>query len=203
MRLPIIITCSICLAASAEREQLTLKDGRVLIGVYDGDAGTITLDGPGSAIVRIGKDQISNRSEAPPLLVKSIKPMADEAEKTKPPEDPTVALRAIQKRYEEERWQYCRSWIIAADFSGVPVPSLPDDPKKSEAMAYNIAVKLNDWLKPLRIAQQELKSGKETRSIQGGRSLVEILLEGNVMKVLADRDAVRSGKPITDPVLGW
>jgi hypothetical protein len=51
-------------AFTAEREMLTLKDGRLLIGLYDEDAGTIEVESPGgtaTAKVRIEPDQIAAR----------------------------------------------------------------------------------------------------------------------------------------------
>lgn len=47
---------------AAELEQITLTDGRRLIGYYDGGAGTLTVEGPPKAVIRVAPTQIASRA---------------------------------------------------------------------------------------------------------------------------------------------
>lgn len=50
------------LSYAADLEQITTTDGRRFIGYYDGEAQTMTIEGPPKAVVRIPREQVVERS---------------------------------------------------------------------------------------------------------------------------------------------
>jgi chromosome segregation ATPase len=61
-RIPWLVVPALCLLAPiafcADTQTVTLRDGRVLTGIYDQDAGTITISGAGKAVIRIAKEDV-------------------------------------------------------------------------------------------------------------------------------------------------
>lgn len=53
-------------ASAADQEEVTLKDGRKLVGIYDASAGTITVSaGAGNGVVYVKPEQVVKRGPAP------------------------------------------------------------------------------------------------------------------------------------------
>ncbi len=112
MRLLIVLFVGLLTNAfTAEREMLTLKDGRVLLGLYDEDAGTIEVESPGgtaTAKVRIQPDQIAARKslvekEPERNFVEEAKKLHDQqaAELAKREAEAAATAREIAKQKEE------------------------------------------------------------------------------------------------------
>jgi hypothetical protein len=51
-----------CSLGAAELEQITLADGRRLVGYYDEGAGTVTIEGPPKAVIAVTAAQVTSRS---------------------------------------------------------------------------------------------------------------------------------------------
>ena len=47
---------------AAELEQITLADGRRFVGYYDADAGTVTIEGPPKAVIRVKGSEVTSRA---------------------------------------------------------------------------------------------------------------------------------------------
>lgn len=47
---------------AAELEQITLADGRRFVGYYDADAGTVTIEGPPRAVIRVKGSEVTSRA---------------------------------------------------------------------------------------------------------------------------------------------
>lgn len=96
-----LLLCLLLAAAGADRapELLTLTDGRVLTGVYDEAAGTVTLaGGKASVVLAVKPDQIASRKPVPaPAAATAGQPTADPAAppKAMTPEEKAAALKAF------------------------------------------------------------------------------------------------------------
>jgi hypothetical protein len=59
---PLLLSLLFALTYAADLEQITTTDGRRFIGYYDGEAQTMTIEGPPKAVVRIPRDQVVERA---------------------------------------------------------------------------------------------------------------------------------------------
>ena len=203
MRLLLLVAVLACGLSAAEREKITLTDGRVLVGVYDDLAGTITLDGIGGAVLKIREHQVKAREPAPapappPPVSPKPAPAIDEGEISKAPpaavaERPEVAMRAMIERHQRELFEYACDWISRADLSEVPVPQLGNDPRASEQEAFDLAKQANHQLREAREAQEFIKAGViEKRWGNAQHRVTMMLLNGEVQRAMAARDAARA-----------
>jgi hypothetical protein len=78
------------MASAADSETLTLKDGRVLTGVYDSESGTLDM---GMAKVPVKAEDIKWREKAKPTPKAEAKEEAKPAERPRPPLEAKASLR--------------------------------------------------------------------------------------------------------------
>ena len=110
MNLLLLLGCALVVSAAEPMpEQVTLADGRVLIGIYDATKGTLTLTGKIKGAVPVKAEDIVHRKPAPPPAPELAKPADDQAakdgaEKAKrpPAAAPDPKLQLIEQQ---------RSWI--------------------------------------------------------------------------------------------
>lgn len=134
MRYSLTIAALLMISATmsaADLESITLADGRTLLGVYDDVAGTITLHGAGSAVIRVTERQVKGRE---PAFVGEAAPRPVDAKRgaATSPVDPRAALAAIDKRAREEKLAVLRRWVLSIDTTLPVVPELGDDPRESD-----------------------------------------------------------------------
>lgn len=131
-------------AATAEPEAVTLDDGRVLVGVYDATAGTVTIvdhGGKATTIVKVKPGQVAARApapavEAPPAPSATAAVLAGEPDAPGAiPADPRDQLRTIAERADRERLALALAWLQAIDLTPPPEVVLGADPRESEKRA--------------------------------------------------------------------
>jgi hypothetical protein len=100
--LPFLTLAVFAGAAAAAEQTVTLSDGRKLTGVYDEEAGTITLSGPAKAVIRIAKAEVVSieQSKAAAGAGAIAAPSAEERRKA----SPLAALDALiaQKEHDQD-----------------------------------------------------------------------------------------------------
>lgn len=138
---PYLLLALFSLCTAAELEQITTTDGRRLVGTYDEAAGTMTLDGPGAAVIKLRPRDVKSRdafvrAEAP---AKAVPDASHSAVPVKLPDEKlTDAFRAVTEAHaaadEAERLAVV-AWLRANDLEPVPVPTLGSDPRESERAA--------------------------------------------------------------------
>ncbi len=140
-------------APAAERESITLADGRTLVGVYDADAGTVTLDGHGTAaVVMVRADQVRAHEPAPAAVAKPA------VETKAPPRSPSLAwlaeCQAEVGAYQDERkafdlrqYDLIRKWKAhILSLPPIPPPQVGADPRTSEVAQARHVAEINGWL---------------------------------------------------------
>ncbi len=160
MRIAIITISFVLLnaaAVGADRETLTLTDGRTLVGYYDEDRQTMTLDG-GKVTLRVPPETVQSRAPAttpPPHVVGKVKSIEGAqpttAESAKEPlraswtkvHDELARMRA-QERAAEDR--LVAEWAAGADLHSIPLPASAADPRKSEIEAIAKIHRVNAWV---------------------------------------------------------
>lgn len=137
-----ILLAMFALCSAAEVEQITLADGRHLVGTYDDIAGTITLDGPGAAVIKVKRYDVKTREAyaRPPAPVAKDEAPARPVEKAVDPIDGVWRAFAeatdIRARAEDAARATedaaVLKWVASIDLSLLPVPALGADPRQSE-----------------------------------------------------------------------
>src|SRR4051812_15426684 len=94
MRIVLALLLAAGLSAQ-DSEMLTLKDGRVLTGVYDEARGSLLMENP-KAVIAIRKEEIVTREPAQPAAVAEPK-----KRKESTAEDVDARLAALRKRRAE------------------------------------------------------------------------------------------------------
>lgn len=131
---------------AAELEQITLTDGRRLIGYYDEAAGKIVLDGPTRAILPIRPDQVASRSpyvRSPEAeQAKKEEGQAKPAEPAKPRAQESTANAALKSAVTSAmelrdkavvmEFDALVAWLSAQDLEHKVIPPVSADPRKSE-----------------------------------------------------------------------
>jgi hypothetical protein len=145
--------------AGAELEQITISDGRRFIGYYDAGAGTITIEGPPKAVIRVTAEQVVGRSpvvrapETDPVKRDEAELVRLEAEHaaaiadatrlrkfatTRSGKDAEVALsqadeRAAQAARAAEKIDAVKARLVAAKPAAPAADLLPTAPAKTKS----------------------------------------------------------------------
>ncbi len=146
MRLVLLLALTLAAGLAAEPEAVTLDDGRTVVGVYDAEAGTLTIvdhGGKATTIIKLRPGQVAARAPAPVAAVEPAPPSsATEAVLAGVPEapgaipgDPRDELRAIAERADHDRLALALAWLQAIDLTPPPAVVLGADPRESEKRA--------------------------------------------------------------------
>jgi hypothetical protein len=203
---------------SVEPEKITLDDGRILIGIYDANANTITLtEGKVHATIKLRRDSIKKREtiEAASPPEKELKPLSLPLEKSTTdsvlPEKPRPnwldARKALmegqsrlieQARAKEQEAirlgiEFDRSFLLSADLRPAAVPALANDPKISEKERYEQILRMNQALTDLRSLAQsrDFESRQSYRWRDEGKSSVWHFLETYHALWLSTRSSIK------------
>lgn len=197
----ILLTFAFLVAASAaaEREAITLADGRTLVGVYDADAGTIALDG--KAVVKVRADQVKAREPAPakaPPAAAAAAPTAEAAPKQKAKTVSVIFAACDQEVVEENarhdkllraiadrRAEQVGEWLTHADLEDLPLPAVNDDPRESEKQYHWRATRVNEVLRRLREIRKDVRD-KAGAGIMAVEQLTNLLRDRDRLLDLLD-----------------
>lgn len=124
---------------AAELEQITTTDGRKLVGTYDENAGTMTLDGPGAAVIKLRPRDVKAREACVRPEAPAPAPKTEAQRPATPPESPSDRLKKAKAAAEDLRQQAAEmehaaavEWLNTENLDSVAIPALPADPKQSE-----------------------------------------------------------------------
>jgi hypothetical protein len=175
MRLPLLLALLACTAtaSAAERESITLSDGRTLVGFYDDQTGVLTLDGKGKAVVALRPEQVKAREPAPAAKAAALAAPAPTTD-AKPAAEPNPAADLVStsaKAFADENDRHDRvvadltrqrhdaavAWLAKANLDDITVHALPADPRESDHQAHDIGVRFNQHLVQLRALREQSK----------------------------------------------
>lgn len=192
----ILLSLAFLVAASAaDREAITLADGRTLVGVYDADAGTIAMDG--KAVVKVRADQVKAREPAPPM---SAAPPA--TTETSPKQkakilsvifatcdqdvvDENARHEKLLRGIADRRAEQIGEWLAHADLDDLPLPALSDDPRESEKQYHWRATRVNESLRRLRDIRKDIRD-KATAGVMAVEQLTNLLRDRDHLLDLLD-----------------
>lgn len=109
-------------------------------------------------------------------------------------ETPKEHLEAMERKAHQEQEAWAADWLLHQDLSLVTVPKLSADPRVSERAAAQMAQEVNSQLRVARQVAEALRTSKGDARLATcvqARSLLVDNRRGNLVKILADRDAVR------------
>jgi len=181
-----LIFFSLSLAA-ADVEQITLADGRKLVGTYDDQTGTIMLEGPTKASIRVKRSQVVKREpyEAPVTPPQPVAPpMAQAPAPTAPvakAQAPDDALRFAHVEAEKLRAQANRiefeatkRWLLQEIATPVDLPEIGPDPRASEVEAHDKARALHRRYHDLKELEKQSRIAEGNEIMQVVYRVVEI-----------------------------
>lgn len=127
---------------AAELEQITTTDGRKLVGTYDDIAGTVTLDGPGAAVIRLKPEMVKQREpfvRAEPEPKPEAQPRAFAAPAVVSKDAAMASVRlafdkadALRHEANEIDLNAMVRYLQSSELSPIPVPDFGSDPRESE-----------------------------------------------------------------------
>jgi hypothetical protein len=206
MRLPLLLCLILtAAAAAADREVLTLTDGRTLTGVYDADAGTIAMDG--KAVVKVRADQVKARELAPQPKSATAAMQAGEpaaplpkAAKPAPPRETAATILAESAAAEaaegerhkqaaadlfQQRRSRVAAWLMKANLDPLPLKPIGSDPRQSELLAHALAEQFNERLGALRSIRDQA-ANDPARAASADAVLCD-MRSGPMLELLGDR----------------
>ena len=149
---PLILLLFALSLTAAELEQITLTDGRRLVGYYDDIAGTVTLDGPAKAVLPIAARQVASRApyiRGPETAADATAPAQREAAKA-PREGARARLDRARSDAEQLRAKADAveldavvEFLSGMDLTPQTVDELGKDPRKSEIEHRRRAMEVN------------------------------------------------------------
>lgn len=187
MRATLLCLCFVLAGAAAERESITLADGRTLVGYYDEDRGTMTLDG-GKVVVQVSAETVKARGPAtssPPVVVGKLKVTTDAPQSSVQP-PPLDAFKKLTDDYDRQTFALVKSWLDGAGLELLPEPKLPDDPRQSEREAASAVHAINATIVHLKEVKMKLPDVTDNRIPEFARTTLRPLLDEMVQRTWLD-----------------